>query len=210
TTESAENYPAGRGYRTRVIATWTGEPQTGRHPTTRKATRTGYFLRKFMHPNTAQEVVNVGMAAPKVMRLGEIYRNLAAAAAEAGHLDEAYNAVNAIRRRVNMPELPLGLSKDQLLLRIHNERRVELAFESHRFFDVRRWNTPDGDLEKTDRWITAAHITRNADGTYTYARGPVSRERLSYSRKFMWFPIPLDDVNIMIGLTGENWQNPGW
>ncbi len=210
TTESIENYPAGRGYRTRVIATWTGEPQTGRHPTTRKATRTGYFLRKFMHPNTGQEVVNVGMAAPKVMRLGEIYLNLAEAAAEAGHLNDAYEAVNAIRKRVNMPELPQGLSKDQLLLRIRNERRVELAFESHRYFDVRRWNTPDGDLEKTDRWITAAHITRNADGTYTYARGPVSRERLGYSRKFMWFPIPLDDVNIMIGLTGENWQNPGW
>jgi len=210
TTESIENYPAGRGYRTRVIATSTGEPQTGRHPTTRKATRTGYFLRKFMHPNTGQEVVNVGMAAPKVMRLGEIYLNLAEAAAEAGHLNDAYEAVNAIRKRVNMPELPQGLSKDQLLLRIRNERRVELAFESHRYFDVRRWNTPDGDLEKTDRWITAAHITRNADGTYTYARGPVSRERLCYSRKFMWFPIPLDDVNIMIGLTGENWQNPGW
>ncbi|HWK58871.1 MAG TPA: RagB/SusD family nutrient uptake outer membrane protein [Parapedobacter sp.] len=210
TTGSIENYPAGKGYRTRVIATWTGEPQTGRHPTTRKATRTGYFLRKFMHPNSGQEVVTAGMAAPKVMRLGEIYLNLAEAAAEAGHLDEAYVAVNAIRRRVNMPELPQGLSKDQLLLRIRNERRVELAFEAHRYFDVRRWNTPDGNLEKTDRWITAVDITRNGDGSYTYARVPVSRERLSYARKFMWFPIPLDDANIMIGLTGENWQNPEW
>lgn len=210
TTESAENYPAGRGYRTRVIATWEGEPQTGKHPTTRKATRTGYFLRKFLHPNTGQEVVNVGMAYPKVMRLGEIYLNLAEAAAEAGHLNEAYEAVNAIRRRVSMRDLPQGLSKDELLLRIRNERRVELAFEAHRYFDVRRWHKPEENLEKTDRWITAARITRKADGTYTYARGPVSRERLSYSQKFLWFPIPLDDVNIMLGLTGENWQNPGW
>ncbi|MEC3881484.1 RagB/SusD family nutrient uptake outer membrane protein [Parapedobacter sp. 10938] len=210
TSESIENYPAGRGYRTRVIATWEGEPQTGIHPTIRKATRTGYFLRKFLHPNTGQEVVNVGMARPKVMRLGEIYLNFAEAAAESDHLSEAYEAVNTIRRRVNMPDLPEGLSKDQLLLRIRNERRVELAFEAHRYFDVRRWHTPNEDLEKTDRWITAAHITRNDDGTYTYARGPVSRERLSYTNKFLWFPIPLDDANIMIGLTGENWQNPGW
>lgn len=210
TTESAENYPAGRGYRTRVIATWEGEPQTGKHPTTRKATRTGYFLRKFLHPNAGQEVVNVGMAYPKVMRLGEIYLNLAEAAAEAGHLNEAYEAVNTIRRRVSMRDLPQGLSKDELLLRIRNERRVELAFEAHRYFDVRRWHKPEENLEKTDRWITAARITRKADGTYTYARGPVSRERLSYSQKFLWFPIPLDDVNIMLGLTGENWQNPGW
>ena len=144
------------------------------------------------------------------MRLGEIYLNLAEAAAESGHTQEAYQAVNAIRSRVNMPPLPTGLSKEQLIERIHNERRVELAFEAHRYFDVRRWSKPDDTLEKTDRWITAAHITRNADGSYTYARGPVSKERLCYSNKFLKFPIPLNDVNIMMALTGDNWQNPGW
>lgn len=210
TSESVENYPAGRGYRTRVIATWQGEPQTGRHATTRKATRTGYFLRKFLHPNTGQEVVNVPMAYPKVMRLAEVYLNYAEAAAEAGHMGDAYTAVNKVRLRVGMPELPSGLPKDELLLRIRNERRVELAFEAHRYFDVRRMQTPESNLEKTDRWITAMHITRNQDGSYTYARRPVSRERLSYTNKFLKFPIPLNDANIMFGLTGENWQNPGW
>lgn len=210
TSASYENYPAQKGYRTRIIATYEGEPQTGRDPTTRKATRTGYFLRKFLHPNSGQQVVNVGHAYAKVMRLGEIYLNLAEAAAEANHLDEAYDAVNIIRRRVGMPNLPSGLSKDQLLLRIRNERRVELAFEAHRYFDVRRWHKPADNLEKTDRWITAAHITRNANGSYTYERGPVSRERLCYQNKFLWFPIPINDVNIMLALTGDNWQNPGW
>lgn len=210
TSESVENFPAKKGYRTRIIATWAGEPQTGRHQTTRKATRTGYFLRKFLHPNSGQEVVTAAHARAKVMRLGEIYLNLAEAAAEANHLDEAYQAVNAIRTRVNMPPLPTGLSKDELILRIRNERRVELAFEAHRYFDVRRWHKPDETLEKTDRWITAAHITRNDDGTYTYARGPVSKERLCYQNKFLKFPVPLNDVNIMLALTGDNWQNPGW
>ena len=143
------------------------------------------------------------------MRLGEIYLNLAEAAAEANHMDEALQAVNAIRSRVNMPPLS-GLSKEELILRIRNERRVELAFEAHRYFDVRRWLKPTDNLEKTDRWITAAHITRNADGSYTYKRGPVSRERLCYDNKFLKFPIPLNEVNIMMALTEENWQNPGW
>lgn len=210
TSASPENFPASKGYRERIIATWYGEPQTGRHPTTRKATRTGYFLRKFLHPNSGQEVVTAGHAYAKVMRLGEVYLNLAEAAAEANHLSDAYDAVNEIRNRVGMPDLPAGLSREQLILRIRNERRVELAFEAHRYFDVRRWHTPTEDLEKTDRWITAAYITRNGDGSYTYARGPVSRERLCYSNKFLWFPIPLNDVNIMMSLTGENWQNPGW
>jgi hypothetical protein len=155
-------------------------------------------------------VVSAAHARAKVLRLGEVYLNLAEAAAEAGHTQEAYNAVNTIRRRVGMPDLPQGLSKEQLILRIRNERRVELAFEAHRYFDVRRWHKPNEDLEKTDRWITAAQITRNADGTYTYKRGPVSKERLCYQNKFLWFPIPMNDVNIMLALTGENWQNPGW
>jgi hypothetical protein len=209
TSASPENFPAGKGYRERIIATWEGEPQTGRSATTRKATRTGYFLRKFLHPNSGQEVKTNGHAHAKVMRLGEVYLNYAEAAAEAGHLDDAYNAVNEIRNRVGMPNLPTGLSKDQLLLRIRNERRVELAFEAHRYFDVRRWHSPTENLEKTDRNLTYAKITRNDDGSYTYARGAM-RERLCYTNKFLWFPIPLNDVNIMKSLTGENWQNPGW
>lgn len=210
TKENIENYPANKGYRTRIIATWEGEPQTGRSPITRKATRTGYFLRKFIHPNAGQEVINASMARAKVMRLAEIYLNLAEAAAEANHIEEAYKAVNTIRRRVNMPDLPKGLSKEELILRIRNERRVELAFEAHRYFDVRRWLKPNEDLEKTDRWITAIHITRNADGSYTYRRGPVSKERLCYQNKYLKFPIPINESNIMLGLTGEKWQNPGW
>jgi hypothetical protein len=210
TSECRENYPASKGYRTRIIATWEGEPQTGIHATTRKATRTGYFQRKFLHPNTGQEVVSIHFAQPKVFRLGEVILNFAEAAAEANHLEEARTAVNEIRRRASMPDLPAGLSQAQLILRIRNERRVELALEGLRYFDVRRWHKPDEDLEKTDRWITAARITRNDDGTYTYRRGPVSKERYCWQQKFLWFPVPMNDVNIMLSLTGENWQNPGW
>jgi hypothetical protein len=210
TSGSPENYPADKGYRVRIIATWDGEPQTGIHPSIRKATRTGYYERKFLHPFSGNEFNEISGAQFKYYRLGEVILNFAEAAAEAGHLDEARAAVNEIRARVGMPGLPAGLSKDELILRIRNERRVELALEGFRYFDVRRWNTPDGNLEKTDRWINAMWITRNADGSYTYKRGPVSRERLCWSQKYMWLPIPMDEVNIMKALTGEDWQNPGW
>ncbi|MDR1102698.1 MAG: RagB/SusD family nutrient uptake outer membrane protein [Tannerella sp.] len=210
TTGSVENYPADRGFRVRIIATWDGEPQTGIHPTSRKATRTGYFERKFLHPFSGMDAYYIFGAHHKSFRLGEVILNYAEAAAEANHLDEARAAVNEIRSRVGMPNLPAGLSKDELVLRIRNERRVELAMEGHRYFDVRRWNTPDGNLEKTDRWINAMWITRNDDGSYTYKRGPVSRERLCWTQKFMWLPIPMNEVNILKSLTGEDWQNPGW
>jgi starch-binding outer membrane protein, SusD/RagB family len=206
---SPENYPAGIGNRTRVIATYVGEPQTGIHPTVRKATRTGYFERKFLHPNSGGDNP-VGGANWKYYRLGGILLNYAEAAAEAGHLEEATAAVNEIRNRVNMPSLP-ALAKDQLIQRIRNERRVELAMEEHRYFDVRRWTTPEGDLSKTDRWVTGAEIIRNADGSYTYGRRNVREvERKNYTNKFLWVPIPLNEANRLRSITGIEWQTPGW
>ncbi|MDR1666463.1 MAG: RagB/SusD family nutrient uptake outer membrane protein [Bacteroidales bacterium] len=210
TSDCIENFPGDQGFRVRIIATWTGEPQTGIHPTDRKATRTGYYERKFNHPFAGLSINDLSGAQNKSFRLGEVILNFAEAAAEAGHLDEARDAVDEIRRRVNMPPLPPGLSQEELILRVRHERRVELAMEGFRYFDVRRWSSPGDDLEKTDRWITAMHITRNSDGSYTYNRGPVSVERYCWAPKFLYLPIPMDEVNIMKAHTGENWQNPEW
>lgn len=205
-----ENYPASAGYRTRVIATYEGEPKTGINSAERSVTRTGYYERKFLHPHSGDNN-GVGGARFKQFRLAEIILNFAEAAAESGHLEEAKVAVNEIRTRAGMPDFPSGLTKDELILRIRNERRVELAMEGFRFFDVRRWSTPDGDLAKTDRWVTAMSITRNADGSYSYKRKQVNgSERKCYTNKYLKAAVPLTEVNNMISISGENWQNPGW
>lgn len=208
--ESYENYPAGIGNRTRIIATYVGEPQTGIDGSVRKATRTGYFERKFLHPNAGNDDV-VGGANWKIYRLGEVILNFAEAAAEAGHLQEASAAVNEIRERAGMPDLPGSLSQGELIERVRHERQVELALEGNRYFDVRRWTTPDGDLSKTDRWITAMAITRHDDGSFSYQRRVVRpTPRACYTNKFLWLPVPLDEANRLLSITGENWQNPGW
>lgn len=207
---SYENHPAPIGNRIRIIATYVGEPQTGIHPTVRRATRTGYFERKFLHPNSGGDNP-VGGANWKLFRLGEVILNFAEAAAEAGQLTDATAAVNEIRTRAGMPGLPASLPKDELIRRIRNERRVELALEENRYFDVRRWTLPNGDLSKTDRWITGAEITRNQDGTYTYGRRNVRAvERKNYTNKFLWVPIPLNEANRLKAITGAEWQNAGW
>jgi len=208
--ESPENFPAPAGNRVRVIATYIGEPRTGIHASNRSATRTGYYERKFLHP-TAGNDNPVGGANWKMFRLGEVILNFAEAAAESGHLDEAKAAVDEIRARVGMPEIPAGLSQQDLITRVRHERRVELAFEENRYFDVRRWTSPNGDLSETDKWITAAAITRNADGSYTYNRRLVRSEpRACYTNKFLLLPMPLAEANRMMAITGVNWQNPGW
>ncbi|MDP4207110.1 MAG: RagB/SusD family nutrient uptake outer membrane protein, partial [Bacteroidota bacterium] len=212
--ECKENYdpsnPARQGNRTRIIATWKGEPKTGIDPLKRYGTRTGYYERKFLHPFAGDDY-GVGAANFKYFRLGEIILNFAEAALEAGHEDEARDAVNEIRARVGMPGISSSVKGNDLRLRIRNERRVELALEEQRYFDVRRWSSPTGDLSKTDKWVTAMEILRNDDGTYTYTRRPVRAvERKCYTNKFLKVAIPIDEANLMKSLTGEEWQNPGW
>lgn len=218
--KSFENLGQGKGENVRIITTWDAyedaegniinspEPLMGRSMTGRTPTRTGYFQRKFLHPNSGVEM-RLNGARHKDYRLAEIYLNFAEAAMEAGHTDEAITYVNKVRARAGMPGLPAGLSGENLRQRIHNERRVEFALEGNRYFDVRRWHKPDEDLSATDRWITGAHITHMQDGTYKYER-TILKERQCYTNKWLKMPVPLTEVNNMRAITGEDWQNPGW
>lgn len=82
-----------------------------------------------------------------------------------------------------MPEFPTGMSNDEWWKKYQNERMVELAFEGHRFWDVRRWKEGD----KYFKSIDEMKITRNADNSYSYNRVTVSRQ---WNDKMYFFPIP--------------------
>ncbi len=186
-------------------------------------TETGYYARKFWRPGVSP---NTPMLDPawKYFRLAEIKLNYAEAAAEyaqskgedASLQNEAAAQLNAIRARVGMPEIPSAEVADgkQLILRVRNERRVELAFEECRFFDVRRWCTADGDLKATDGFISAMLIEKKGTA-YTYERihckgkndGPT---RNGWQNKFLFLPVYKADVIRMQNATGTDWQNPGW
>jgi hypothetical protein len=137
--------------------------------------------------------------------------NLAETAAEAGHTAEALAAMNEVRARSGMPPVPSGLSKEALLLRIHNERRVELAWEENRFFDMRRWQSPTGDLSETCKWLTEMVIIKELDGSITYNRQNIwQNPRGGWHNRDLLLPIPIEDAALLESITGENWQNPGW
>jgi hypothetical protein len=178
-------------------------------------TRTGYYLRKF---NNYRSNVNVdGDGYMKYFRLGELYMNFAEAAYQAygpditvasaiagGRSMTAREAVNAIRERATMPPLSSGMSKSDFEKRYRNERRVEFAFEEHRFFDVRRWKI----LNETDNFVTGMRITPSG-GDYTYTRFKLA-ERHTNSDKYLLFPINQSEVTKMEDVTGVKWQNPEW
>lgn len=191
----------------------------------RKHTITGYYLKKGDHPqSTEKRAINKRM---KMMRLAELYLNYAEAANENGNLADAVAAVNVIRERAGMPPIaPKSQQEARLLIR--NERRVELAFEEIRGFDVRRWQKPDGNLADTDRYITGLWLLKKEGAKSVndvkYMRfvigdswDPVKKdflgngmERMTYSNAYLIYPIPLSESNRLRGATGEDWQNPGW
>ncbi len=166
-------------------------------------TRTGYYLRKFYDPSV--QGYNGQSSRFKKFRLAEIYLNLAEAENEAnGPTQDAYDAVNEIRKRAHMPLLPGGLTQDQLRDRIRRERRVEFAFEENRFWDTRRWKT----LNHTDKLVTGMRITKNGNGSFSYTRFVTERRNAGWQDKYLVFPIPLNETNLIPDFSAH--QNPGW
>ena len=175
------------------------------------ATPTGYYLKKYLD-KTIDISTSTGSGSTRhnwvTYRLGEFYLNYAEAvfnylgsadATDATFTMSAVDAVNVVRSRsdVNMPGFPTGLSNDEFIEKYRRERMVELAFEGHRFWDVRRWK--DG---ASQRSIIEMQITKNGD-RYTYNRVPKSRY---WDDKMYLFPIPDSEIRKNPNLT----QNPGW
>ena len=150
----------------------------------------------------------------RLFRVAELYLNFAEAAYQSVGPDApvtvngvsmtAREAVNAVRERAGMPDFPAGMSAEDFEKKYRNERRIELAFEEHRFFDVRRWKI----LEQTDKFVTGMRITESG-GDLTYTRFKFTN-RDAWSDKWLMYPINQDEVIKIVGLSGQNWQNPGW
>lgn len=179
-----------------------GADQLLKTPPNKVNTHSGYYLRKFIDPKI--QVGQTSNAKWKKYRLAELYLNYAEAENESkGPVQEVYNAINKIRERVDMPNLPTGLNQVEMRERIRRERRVELAIEEHRFWDVRRWKI----LSLTDKMVTGMEITKTGANSFIYKRF-VSERRNAWPDKYLIFPIPISDA-ANIPDFGAN-QNPGW
>ena len=103
---------------------------------------TGYWLRKWVIDDAiVSESINSTLMYPW-FRMAEIYLIYAEAALEFnGDVAACAEYINKIRDRadVKMPLIPNNLTEDEMRKKLIQERRIELAFENHRYFDVRRW-----------------------------------------------------------------------
>ncbi|RQO74435.1 RagB/SusD family nutrient uptake outer membrane protein [Pedobacter sp. KBW06] len=175
----------------------------------RNWSRTGYCARKQVNPNSRTgSNENIADRPEVLFRLGEIYLNYAEALNEynPGNAD-IKKYINLIRERAAIPQYGSGVGfvpepADQNAWRtaIHRERRVELAFESHRYFDVRRWKI----AEQTDGGPFYG-MDVNATNTAAFTKRTVFETRVFLPRNYLW--------NILPGELNKNKNlvaNPGW
>ena len=134
----------------------------------------------------------------------------------------AYDVIKKIRQRAgigvdgNDPYLEsIKNNKDEMRKLIRNERRIELCFEDHRFFDERRWKLFDenrnaaaeSSLPRYRQVFTlyGVEVRENTNTTFNYGTSRVDGRRTFKSPKNYFFPIPYDEVR-KAGIV----QNPGW
>ena len=167
------------------------------------ASKTAYAFKKFMVESIPPSGSSVKPENPWIFfRLAEFYLNYAEIMYELGNEEQAREYVNKVRARQSVNKPPVTASGEKLRDKIRNERRVELAFEGHRFFDVRRWCIAD---ETENRDLLAMNIQKQADGTKTYEVTMLLKRSFLEQHKLV--PIPRTEIDKS---EGSLVQNPGY
>lgn len=168
------------------------------------ATSTGYYLKKYVDGGCVTTADNQTTSRHTwiVFRLAEVYLNYAEAVfyATGSANDDTYgmtanDAINVLRNRADIAMPEFKEDGQAWVERYERERLVELAFENHRFWDVRRW-------KKADKYFKTIQVA-NISSDLQLTRATVNRQ---WDDKNYLFPIPQSEVkkNPALG------QNPGW
>ncbi len=169
------------------------------------ATPTGYYLRKYVDGSCVTTADNQTSRRHTwiIFRLGEFYLDYAEAvfnatgsANDATYGMTANEAVNVLRNRSDIQMPKFTEDGEAWVERYERERLVELAFENHRFWDVRRWKKGPKYFSK----VEGATISSTMQLTRT------TLNRRAWDNKYYFYPIPQTEIKKNPNLT----QNPGW
>lgn len=172
------------------------------------STRTGYYMKKLLRQDVSRNpTVNNQKHYKPHIRYTELFLNYAEAANEAwgpmangGNAHSAYDIIKAIRARAGVGTTngdayleSIKGDKDAMRILIRNERRIELAFEGFRFWDLRRWNA------SLTEPVTGVSISQS---TYN----PINVETRNFQEFMRFGPIPYSEILKYNALQ----QNTGW
>lgn len=168
---------------------------------------TGYYYSKFIKDEEVTGELSFHNSFWPYIRLAELYLMSAEAWNEydpVGHKSQILTMMNAVRNRAGQPKIETipGYQDNQTYMRekIKQERAVELAFEEHRYFDLKRWKMGDTNIGIQ---MNMMDVTGSA-ASPTYTKKPFAEPRF-FSNKFYLYPFPLEEVQ-----KSKLLQNPGW
>lgn len=170
-------------------------------------TRTSYYLRKFLgNFATSNSYSNQSHNFP-YFRFAEVLLSYAEALNELGRVEDAQKEVIKIRARAGITAgsgarygIPVGISQNDMRNLIRNERRIELAFEEHRFWDIRRWKIAPDVLSGATQGLS---VTPNTS-SFIFELEDVST--LRFEEKYYHMPIPYSEITKNSNLV----QNEGY
>lgn len=188
-------------YKSRQVELWTGG-KDGKGKTL--ASKTGYYLKKYVDENINLLTGTTSVHTWDIIRLADVYLWYAEALNETtpGHAD-IKRYVDFVRQRagVAMPPVPTGLTQAQMREVIRHERQVELAFEGHRVWDLRRWMKAPSILGSP---LKGVEITQTSPGVFAYSL--INVENRVFTPNMYFYPIPQQEL-----LKMPTWiQNPLW
>lgn len=157
---------------------------------------TNYYLRKFVDPTN--NLLSQAQEIPfPFFRYAGILLNYAEASIELGAEQDARNAINQIRRRAGMPEFTASVTGNELRDEYRNERKIEMAFEANRYFDVRRWMIAPQVMDEDGKGIEiSVKGTNRADrSTYhDYKYKVITVQPRHWDNKMYFVPIPFAEM----------------
>jgi starch-binding outer membrane protein, SusD/RagB family len=172
----------------RPDGTWLGGLDALNNPvTTWNGTYTSYYLRKFQ---------DISVDGPKVLtttpwrfiRYAEVLLSYAEACIELQEYAEGRKYINIIRKRAGLP--PVVATDSELRAKLRHERKIELMFEDHRFFDIRRWMIAPQVI--VDAYgLDIRYYLGQSKPTYTI----IHVQEREWKDRFYFFPIKLDEMN---------------
>lgn len=185
-----------------------GKDGMGVHP---DATKTGAYVRKYLADGSSPLLIQQYYSEQNciIFRLGEIYLNAAEAAVEMGRDGNARDYIEPIRTRAGLTQnLRLETySGTDLRDRIRNERKIEMAFEDQRYWDVRRWRIAEDALSITVEGIKSLrHLDNTGVETFTYETIIPEPQPMNFYPQHYYLPIGQDRINNNTKLK----ENPGY
>lgn len=170
---------------------------------------TGYVGRKYIHyKSDYSDLYKAGLNIP-LIRYAEVLLTFAEAKIELNQIDNTvYDAIDQVRVRAGLPKVDPAKYATQVQMRqlIRRERRVELALEGLRWYDIQRWKIGEQVMNGPVYGLRLSKIDANGNVTYTSTEHAKIEDRVFDPAKNYLWPVPQSQIDLGKNTT----QNPGY